>query len=538
MSPRTPTPFGSLLLGPANQSRRQLRVRVQLLITVLLLATNVIGAGAVLGLFFLVRPDVSTDAGDVVTAAVAVPCYIVLAVAVGLVWGTAESLAALRWVQEQRSPTTEEARTALRVPLRLTRMQAVLWVGALATLTGLSLWRQPALAVTVGISVTIAGALVSAISYLLSEFAMRPVSARALADDSALFESPARGSGVRRRMLLFWALGTGVPVSGLLLTAILALTSDELTETRLAVVVLVVGSVVWVVGLLIAALDARAVVSPILAVRDGLAHAQRGDFEHRVQVYDGTELGALQAGFNRMAAGLGEREHMRDLFGRHVGRDVADAAMGGQVELGGEVREVTVLFVDLIGSTTYAADRDPAEVVGVLNRFCGVVVDEVDRRRGLVNKFMGDAVLAIFGAPVDAGDHATAALAAARAMAARLVAEVPEVEAGVGVATGPAVAGNVGDERRFEYTVIGDAVNEAARLTELAKDRRGRVACSAASVRAADAAEREHWRDDGPVVLRGRSEPTEVSVPVTPPGGTGEPGEPDGGGQASATSSA
>ena len=534
------TPFGSWLLGPADQSRGQLRVRVQLLLTALLLATNVIGAGAVVGIFFLVRPAVPMSTSDIVTAFIAVPVYVVLAVVIGLIWGTAESLAALRWVEEQRAPSAAEARTALRVPMRLTRMQAILWAGSLATFTGLALWQQQGLALTVAMSVTIAGVLVSAISYLLSEFALRPVSARALADDSSLLEAPARGSGVRRRMLLFWALGTGVPVSGLLVTAVLALVSDELTETRLAVVVLVVGGTVWVVGMLIAALDARAVVSPLLAVRDGLARVERGEFDHRVQVYDGTELGALQAGFNRMAAGLGERERMRDLFGRHVGRDVAEAAMGGEVELGGEVRVVSVLFVDLVGSTTYAAERDPGEVVEVLNRFCAVVVDEVDRRHGLVNKFMGDAVLAIFGAPVDVGDHATAALQAARAIVRRLAAEVTEVTAGVGVATGEAVAGNVGDERRFEYTVIGDAVNEAARLTELAKDRQERVACSAATLRAAEAAEQERWRDDEPVVLRGRSDPTEVAVPRAPHdrADRDDRDDPDDQGQASATSSA
>ena len=147
----------------------------------------------------------------------------------------------------------------------------------------------------------------------------------------------------------------------------------------------------------------------------------------------------------------------------------------GMSELGGETRVVSVLFVDIVGSTTMATEREPAEVVALLNRFFGVVVEEVDRHAGLVNKFIGDAALAVFGAPVELDDHATRALATGRAMAARLAEEVPELDAGIGVATGEAVAGNVGDESRFEYTVIGDAVNAAARISDLAKKVDGRL---------------------------------------------------------------
>jgi adenylate cyclase len=231
-----------------------------------------------------------------------------------------------------------------------------------------------------------------------------------------------------------------------------------------------------------------------------------------VPVYDGTELGLLQSGFNEMVHGLREREHLRDLFGRHVGQEVAAAAAAGSVELGGETRVATVLFVDLIGSTGFATEHSPTEVVEMLNRFFGVVVDEVDQHHGLVNKFIGDAVLAIFGAPVELEDHAAQALAAARAMATRLAVEVPEVGAGVGVATGEVVAGNVGHQARFEYTVIGDAVNSASRLTDLAKEVPGHVLVAQATIDAAGPTEAGHWSEYESVVLRGRSVATEVAV--------------------------
>ena len=147
-----------------------------------------------------------------------------------------------------------------------------------------------------------------------------------------------------------------------------------------------------------------------------------------------------------MVAGLREREHLRDLFGRHVGQEVAEAAAEpARSSSAARPAWSSVLFVDLVGSTTYASEHSPAEVVEMLNRFFGVVVDEVDRRHGLVNKFIGDAVLAIFGAPVALPTTTPgAALAAARAMADRLAEEVPEIGAGIGVATGEVVAGNVG----------------------------------------------------------------------------------------------
>lgn len=172
-----------------------------------------------------------------------------------------------------------------------------------------------------------------------------------------------------------------------------------------------------------------------------------------------------------------------------------------------------MLFVDVVGSTALAASRPANEVVALLNRFFAVVVDEVHAHGGWINKFQGDATLAVFGVPGATADPAGRALSTARAVARRLPAEVPELEAGVGVAYGPVVAGNVGDERRFEFTVIGDPVNEAARLTELAKSYTPMVLASADALAAASIGERDHWRLDGETTLRGRDRPTRLVTP-------------------------
>ncbi len=230
-------------------------------------------------------------------------------------------------------------------------------------------------------------------------------------------------------------------------------------------------------------------------------------------MYDETELGLLQAGFNRMAEGLRERERIRDLFGRHVGHEVAANAVRRNPELGGEERDVAVLFVDVIGSTTIAATNSPTAVVALLNRFFDVIVDEVDAHGGFVNKFEGDAALAIFGAPTHSTSRRGRALAAARKIQQRLCAEVPEVSAGIGVAAGVAVAGNVGAREKVEYTVIGDPVNEAARLSEVAKTVPGNVAASGRAVAAADSAEAAQWSITENITLRGRLEQTELAIP-------------------------
>jgi class 3 adenylate cyclase len=171
-------------------------------------------------------------------------------------------------------------------------------------------------------------------------------------------------------------------------------------------------------------------------------------------------------------------------------------------------------FRETEGSTTLAATRPPTEVVALLNRFFTVVVDVVAGHGGFVNKFEGDAALAVFGAPIPLDDAAGQALAAARILAARLTDEMPDCSAGIGVSFGPVVAGNVGTERRFEYTVIGDPVNEAARLTEVAKTLPGRVAASAAMLDWTSTAEAARWKVGADVPLRGRTTGTRLATPL------------------------
>ncbi|GAA5167173.1 hypothetical protein GCM10023214_40890 [Amycolatopsis dongchuanensis] len=198
---------------------------------------------------------------------------------------------------------------------------------------------------------------------------------------------------------------------------------------------------------------------------------------------------------------------MRDLFGRHVGDDVARHALEHGISLSGDVREVTALFVDVVDSTALAYASSPEEIVRKLNRLFGSVVSVVDARGGLVNKFQGDAALCVFGAPTRLAGAETLALSAARAIRDEVLA-AGELDLGIGVASGRVFAGQLGARSRLEYTVIGDAVNEAARLTEHAKKVPGRILASEAVVTAAATAERNQWSAYRKIRLRGREIPT------------------------------
>ncbi|CKN27789.1 transmembrane protein [Mycobacterium tuberculosis] len=211
--------------------------------------------------------------------------------------------------------------------------------------------------------------------------------------------------GVILRLMLAWIPSTGVP----LLAIVLAVAADKIallhaTPEALFNPILMMALAALGIGSVSTLLVAMSIADPLRQLRWALSEVQRGNYNAHMQIYDASELGLLQAGFNDMVRELSERQRLRDLFGRYVGEDVARRALERGTELGGQERDVAVLFVDLVGSTQLAATRPPAEVVQLLNEFFRVVVETVARHGGFVNKFQGDAALAIFGAPIEHPD--------------------------------------------------------------------------------------------------------------------------------------
>ncbi len=510
--------FVAPLLAPETMPGARLGPWVRLVITVTLVVANVVGALVVALVVTLVVPEPSAafTTHVVVANLVAGALYIVVAVPIGYVWGLRHFDGLEEWLAAGAPPSPHEQRMVLRGPVHLLKVQAVLWLGAVVVFAVLDATFSGPLARNFALTVALGGTTTCAVTYLLSERALRPIAMRVLADGLPERESL---PGVSARALLAWALGTGVAVVGLALVAAFVLAGAHTDVTKLSVTILALSLTALVAGGLVTLLAARATADPIHSVSDALAQVQAGRFDVRVPVYDGTEIGLLQSGFNRMSAGLAERERIRDLFGHQVGEDVARAALEGDIELGGEERDVAVLFVDLIGSTALAADRPPHEVVAIINRFFAVVVQAVDAQGGWINKFEGDGALAIFGAPIALADAYGRALAAARTAMAELERQLPEYPAAVGVSAGLAVAGHIGDRQRYEYTVIGDPVNEAARLTELAKTAPGRVLASELVVHGAADEETAAWELGDAVTLRGRNRPTRLARPRPRPSG-------------------
>jgi adenylate cyclase len=437
--------------------------------------------------------------------------YFVITGAVLMSLGRRYQLRALRWIAEGREPDEHEHRLTLRFAFMEVLATAVCWLTAgLVFGTINAIEESVAFGAVVLAAGWLGGETTCALYYLLLERGLRPVTALALA--SRLPERPV-APGVTDRLLFAWSLGTGVPILGVIIVGIVGATKNGVETELVAGACIFLGVVASAVGLLATKIVARSIADPLNSVRGALDRVGRGDLDAAVRVEDASEIGQLQAGFNRMVDGLHERERIRDLFGRQVGEEVARAALRDGARLGGEEREIGAVFVDLTGSTSMALALPPTEVVRLLNRFFRVVIEVVEAQGGLVNKFEGDAALCVFGAPVTSADPAGDALSAARRLAERLDREVPEIGFGIGVSAGTAVAGNVGSESRFEYTVIGDPVNEAARLCDLAKQRPERLLASEAALRRAGESEAAEWEVGERTVLRGRLEATSLAAP-------------------------
>ena len=226
--------------------------------------------------------------------------------------------------------------------------------------------------------------------------------------------------------------------------------------------------------LLLVFLFARRLTRPIRALTAGVVRVAAGDLSQGVPVRSRDEVGRLTHAFNQMLEGLRQRDFIRSAFGRYVSPEVARALLESPdgLAFGGNKRVVTVLMSDLRGYTRFAESGDPALVMDVLNGFLGRMTDIVIAHGGTINEFIGDAIFAVFGAPLPHADHAeraaVCALAMQRAMAGinreHAACGRPQFEMGIGVNTGEAVVGNIGSEQRAKYAVVGSAVNVAARV--------------------------------------------------------------------------
>ncbi|MGV0789405.1 adenylate/guanylate cyclase domain-containing protein [Mycolicibacterium sp. XJ2] len=420
----------------------------------------------------------------------------------------------LRYLREGRPPTADERHSTLRMMRRQAAATVAPWILTAAVLVPRNLDAGSEALGVIGSAMLFGTIATVCTGFLFTLRTLRPVLASVAVDSST---SRLTAPGVRARLLLMWTVCTALP--GVAIAALLVMRNngwliEETAPIELALIVLALVAVV--LGLRSLILTSMSISDPVQEVVAAMGEVERGHIERSVEVYEWSEIGRLQRGFNSMVAGLRERDRLRDLFGRHVGEDVVRRAVEENESLSGDERDVAVLFIDLVGSTRLAVTHEPAEVAELLNEFFRVVVAAVDQRHGLINKFQGDAALAVFGAPLRVDDPAAAALTTARVLVTAL--QRLQLDFGIGVSAGPVFAGNIGAENRYEYTVVGDAVNEAARLADRAKEFPARALCSGRALERAGGPERRCWEAHGSETLRGRSAPTDLWTPTAGPG--------------------
>jgi adenylate cyclase len=442
-----------------------------------------------------------------------------------------------RWVppQDPGEVPTAIQRRVVSAPLVVALVGFAGWLGGVVLFPALTLaragrWSGDLMSQQV-LSPLVNGFLAAATTYLLLDLIFRRRVVPAVFPEGRLSEVPgALVLGVRGRLLVFLTAVGFVPLFtlfGLVRAAVVRLAGGmpvEVVVPQLARASAVSFAVFLLLGVALTIALARTFTEPLGAVAAALRRIRAGDLATRVAVSAADEVGVVEDGVNALADTLRERDRILGTFGRVVDPAVRDRLLAGEVERGGEQRMATVLFADLRDFTGLAARTPATEVVATLNEFFTAVTREAQAAGGFVDKFIGDAVLVVFGlfGPDDAAHRAAGAAAALRcaegmraAVAAlnarRASVGRPPLALKIGVHTGPVVAGTIGAAERHEYTVIGDTVNVAARLEQLCRDRGRDLLVSAETHRlasAAGAAPAPTLRET--VTLRGRAEPVEV----------------------------
>ena len=418
---------------------------------------------------------------------------------------------ATAWAADGRPATDADRERLLRYPLEFLRTATACWVIGGGAIALVDLTVAPSAAVAVAVTAVLGGTVASSLCLILSERLLRPLVGRALAGGPP---PEAASVGVAARLATAWALSTAVPLLGGVVLIGADLAGADFKSGDLAGAVLFLILTALLVGLLANLVVIRSLADSIGSVRVALQRIQAGDLDTRCRVDDGSEVGLLQAGFNRMVTGLEERERLREAFGTFVDPELGERILREGTDLAGEEVEVSVLFLDVRGFTSLAERTGARDVVARLNALYERVVPIVLAHGGHANKFIGDGMLAIFGAPERLADHADRAVEAALEIA-RAVRDAfgGELRVGLGVNSGRVLVGTVGGGGRLDFTVIGDPVNTAARVEAATRETDDDVLITEAT---RERLQREHcaWQRRPPIPLKGKSEPVALYAPT------------------------
>lgn len=232
------------------------------------------------------------------------------------------------------------------------------------------------------------------------------------------------------------------------------------------------------VSILIVFIYSKSLTKPILSLVEASKKIERGEFQLDIKETSGDEIGVLTRSFVHMGKGLSERDKIKDAFGKFVSPELAEKALHGNMRLGGERKECTIFFSDIRNFTAMSETMQPEDVVDFLNLYMTEMVSCVNQKAGIVDKFIGDSIMAVWGAISSTDNDTESAIETALLMRKSLAAfnknrgtqKKPFIRIGIGINTGDVIAGQIGSEERLEFTVIGDAVNLASRVEGLNKE--------------------------------------------------------------------
>ncbi len=361
---------------------------------------------------------------------------------------------------------------------------------------------------------SIAGTSVLACSLIVRYFSIeivcRPVLEEVAEHLPADFTIEAPGLPLRWRL---FAAAPAINVITAVVVAGLASQSHPASVADIGLAWLIAVAVSFTISLELVVLVVRTLASSLTELQLATERVRDGDYSARVPVVAADETGKLAISFNTMVEGLNERERLREAFGAYVDPALAERVLREGSDLEGEEVEVTVLFLDIRSFTAFAEHAAPREVVALLNGFWELIVPVLLRHGGHANKFIGDGLLAVFGAPDRIADHAERAVVAACEISATVEARYRDrLGLGIGVNSGPVVAGTVGGGGRVEFTVIGDTVNTAARVEQVTRETGDTVLITDATRRLLPPGGFE-FEPRQPVQLRGKSDEVALWVP-------------------------
>ncbi len=412
-------------------------------------------------------------------------------------------------------------RRLVNYPLYSTATTGIMWVvaGVATAILNAGNSLRPFIAI-----VGVGGVLTTAFYYFACDLLWRKALVIFFPDGRLSEYGGVRISVLRRLLVVFFLIG---PYPLALLTylslsraqAMLTAPNPQVILENLIILELFILAASLLMGVGMASFMGRGITDPLRDMQSAMQRVQERDFGARVTVTTNDELGYLGERFNQMTDGLRQGELLRNLLNVYVSPEVAREAIEHGARLGGETATCSVLFSDIRNFTGLSEQLPPQALIEMLNRYMSAMVDVVIAQGGIVNKFGGDSLLAVFGAPINPiGDHAARAICAAVEMRAALdrfnatqrQSGSVELSIGVGIASGPVIAGNVGGHGRLEYTVIGDTVNLASRLQSLTKEVGRHTLLNEAAYAAAQAPLHLAAEEMPPLTIRGKSEAVKV----------------------------